>query len=66
MEINEHVGQGMCRLQRGEGWERCQYCGMDIVANDLKWIEHAYKCKNLPEPPVTEVTEKQSERGEDD
>ena len=65
-EINEHVGQGMCRLQRGDNWERCQFCGQDVMASDMKWVEHAYKCPNLPEPPLAEQTEKTSERAEDD
>jgi hypothetical protein len=36
------------------------------MASDMKWVEHAYKCPNLPEVPLTDPTEKASERAEDD
>jgi hypothetical protein len=33
---------------KGVGWERCQFCSLDILAEDEKWVQHAERCSMLP------------------
>lgn len=47
-EINEHIAQGSCRKGFGVNWERCQFCGTDVMGEDKFWVEHAAVCRNLP------------------
>jgi hypothetical protein len=47
-EINEHMGKEMCRKKLGLNWERCQFCGMDVLGEDRFWLNHAKECDSLP------------------